>query len=131
MPWSNWSICIRRSANWQDCRSTPVHRGESFAANVRDPVAAGQEIAISQYPKAGYMGYTIRTKTHRYTEWRPVNATDEDAAFRELYAYGSDGVERVNLADRPEHHAVQETLKQRLDQAIASATGATPASAKR
>ncbi|WP_182869148.1 sulfatase [Stieleria mannarensis] len=103
----------------------PIHagvQGESFAANVRAPAAPGQEIAVSQYPKAGYMGYTIRTKSHRYTEWRPVNATDEDAAYRELYAYGSDGIERENLADRPEHHAVQKALKQRLNEAIASAT---------
>ncbi|MDV6031814.1 MAG: sulfatase [Phycisphaera sp. RhM] len=100
----------------------PIHsgaEGESFAGNVRDPDAPGQDIAISQYPKAGYMGYTIRTKTHRYTEWRPLKAKTKQAAVRELYAYGSDGIERVNLADRPEHRPIQESLRQRLVDEIA------------
>ncbi|QDV84363.1 hypothetical protein TBK1r_33080 [Stieleria magnilauensis] len=95
----------------------PIHsgaEGESFAGNVRDPDAPGQEVAISQYPKGGYMGYSIRTKTHRYTEWRPLKGNTQNAAFRELYAYGSDGIERVNLADRPEHEAIQASLRQRL-----------------
>ena len=37
---------------------------------MKQPAEAGQDAAFSQFPKGGFMGYTIRTATHRYTEWR-------------------------------------------------------------
>ena len=95
----------------------PVHvgaEGESFAANVSDPSLPGQDAAFSQFPKGGLMGYTIRTDTHRYTEWRRTKGPDREVAARELYEYESDNIERINIADRPEHRAVQESLSKRL-----------------
>lgn len=87
--------------------------GESFADSVGDPSLPGQGAAFSQFPKGGYMGYTVRTATHRYTEWRD-NRKGGKVAERELYEYGDDGIERENLADRPEHAEVQERLEQLL-----------------
>ena len=96
----------------------PVHagaEGESFATSIRDPESKGQNEAFSQFPKAGFMGYTIRTATHRYTEWRRTKSEDREVAARELYEYTSDNIERVNVADRPEFQAIQESLRKRLN----------------
>ena len=95
----------------------PIHpgaQGESFAANVRDSAAAGQDAAFSQFPKKGYMGYTIRTATHRYTEWRRTTGGNSDVVARELYEYGVDGIERMNLADHSDQADVQKSLRKRL-----------------
>ena len=91
----------------------PIHdgaEGESFANNVRDPNAKGQKAAFSQYPKGGYMGYTVRTATHRFTEWRD-SKQDSQIVARELYEYSEDGIERINLADRPEYAEIQNELQ--------------------
>lgn len=103
----------------------PIHDGadgESFAVNVINPSAAGQDTAFSQFPKAGFMGYTIRTATHRYTEWRDSKRKNR-VPFRELYKYLSDGIERENLADQPEHAEIQEKLRQRLHTQLAGTSG--------
>lgn len=92
----------------------PIHpgaAGESFATNAREPAATGQKVAFSQFPKGGLMGYTVRTATHRYTEWRQVNGKAERVAARELYEYGPDNIERVNIADRPENRDLQQSLR--------------------
>jgi iduronate 2-sulfatase len=59
------------------------------------------------------MGYSVRTATHRYTEWRDSKRKGKVVA-RELYEYGEDGIERVNIADRPGHAEVQEQLQNLL-----------------
>ncbi len=94
----------------------PLHpgaEGESFAVNVRNPGDAGQDAAFSQTQKGELMGYSIRTASHRYTEWRDVEHGDKVVA-RELYEYGKDGIERVNVADRPEYSKIQQQLQERL-----------------
>ena len=62
------------------------------------------------------MGYTVRTATHRYTEWRDHRKGGE-VAERELYEYGDAGIERKNLADKPEYSETQADLEQLLNAA--------------
>jgi len=94
--------------------------GASFAINVREPDAKGQGAAFSQFPKGGLMGYTIRTATHRYTEWRRTKGPNKGVATRELYAYREDNIERENVADQSEFQTVQEALRERLNAMIAT-----------
>ena len=62
------------------------------------------------------MGYTIRTATHRYTEWRRIKGKGTgSAAHRELYEYGEDNIEKINLAGSEEYTEIQEELRKRLD----------------
>ena len=56
------------------------------------------------------MGYTVRTATHRFTEWRD-SKQDSQIVARELYEYSEDGIERINLADRPEYAEIQNELQ--------------------
>ncbi len=95
----------------------PIHDGadgESFANNVREPDATGQTAAFSQYPRGGYMGYSVRTATHRYTEWRDMKDAEAVVAL-ELYEYGDNGIERENVADLKSYSAVQAELKLLLE----------------
>jgi iduronate 2-sulfatase len=101
----------------------PVHpgaEGESFASNVKDTEAVDQGVAFSQIPYARWpalMGYSVRTATHRYTEWRDLSDVKRtgDVLVRELYEYGVDGVETKNLADAPAYLKVQQRLQQLLN----------------
>ncbi|MEN9633812.1 MAG: hypothetical protein RL077_2216 [Verrucomicrobiota bacterium] len=83
--------------------------GRSFAANLGAPSVLGRAAAISQFPRPWvsgknfqpeFMGYTARTATHRYVEWRKL--ADGAVVARELYTYRGDELfETENLADHP------------------------------
>lgn len=89
----------------------PGAEGESFYTNLTNPEAEGQDAAFSQFPKGNYMGYSIRTATHRYTEWRDESG---EAPFSELYEYGESGIEEINLAEDPAYENTLEDLRIRL-----------------
>ena len=91
--------------------------GRSLVPLLRDPTAAraGEEAAYSQFPRPWFyeqqpevMGYSVRSATHRYTEWREWRGGRVIA--RELYAYGPDLLERENIADRAEQAVVQQRM---------------------
>ena len=78
-----------------------------------------KKVAISQYPrgagKTGHgpvMGYSIRDDRWRLTLWR--NRKDGSIAATELYDEKNDPAETVNLADKPEHKVIIETLSKHL-----------------
>jgi hypothetical protein len=58
------------------------------------------------------MGYSVRTEQWRCTFWRKRNAAD--IGFIELYDEQNDPNETVNLATKPEHAALIESLKKHL-----------------
>lgn len=75
--------------------------GASFHHLLEDPTAEFKDAVFTQYmqPYEGvrHMGYTIRTTTHRYVEWREV-ATGY-ISFRELYDQVADPQENRNVID--------------------------------
>jgi iduronate 2-sulfatase len=85
----------------------PEVEGRSLRPWLENPALASRPAAFSQFPRPwtyrhepAFMGYAVRTATHRYVEWRRFG-TGEVVA-RELYAYrGNDSFESVNLADDP------------------------------
>ena len=71
--------------------------GNSFKPLLDDPHATWKSAAYSQFTRGKVRGYSVRTPTHRYTEWR--NLETHEITDRELYDYGdTHPVERVNLA---------------------------------
>ena len=111
----------------------PIHpgaEGESFAGNVKDPEAVGQRAAFSQFPKGGFMGYSVRTATHRYTEWVDLRKGAKVMA-RELYHCEEAGdSERVNLADQPAYTGIQKELQTLLAAQLRKSPPPVPAKAK-
>jgi iduronate 2-sulfatase len=91
------------------CGLRPPHglEGRSLVPNLEDTAAPAKRAALSQFirpwpvprgaRKPEIMGYSIRTESHRYTEWRQF---DTGAVVeRELYAYAGPGeFESTNLA---------------------------------
>jgi iduronate 2-sulfatase len=82
--------------------------GKALTPLLENPAATVKEAALSQFPRPAYhqgeprfMGYSVRSATHRYTEWRDW-ATGAVKA-RELYAHENDPRETRNLAGLPEH----------------------------
>ena len=79
--------------------------GSSFVPLFDNPDRLWKRAAFSQYPReipgVGVgMGYSIRTRRYRYTEWR---ATDSPYTSAELYDYQEDPLETRNIANRPEN----------------------------
>ena len=77
--------------------------GVSLVPLLEKPTAAVKPAALTQHPRPAYyegapevMGYSVRSATHRYTEWRDWQ-TGETIA-RELYDHGGDPDETINVA---------------------------------
>jgi iduronate 2-sulfatase len=92
----------------ESCGLPPVQNleGRSLTPILTDPSASVKEAAISQFPRPNYpkgrpdhMGYSARSATHRYTEWR--DWTTGEVKARELYDHRNDPQETHNLAADP------------------------------
>lgn len=59
-----------------------------------------KQAAFSQYPRGNRMGYSMRTKRWRYTEW--VNRKSGEVEARELYDHAESPVASENLASKAE-----------------------------
>ncbi|MCR9199663.1 MAG: sulfatase-like hydrolase/transferase [Planctomycetaceae bacterium] len=76
--------------------------GVSFVPVLQDPNHPGKTAAVSQYPRGQRMGYSLRTSTHRLTQW--VDQKTGQRSATELYHYAAaiDGAtartETINLA---------------------------------
>ena len=73
--------------------------------------------AVSQYPRHGnIMGYSFRTKRHRYTVWvKNKKSTEpiyiEDIFAEELYDYDNDPLEKDNIINYPEQQRIKTTFQ--------------------
>ena len=91
----------------------PAHlQGTSAAPLLDDPARPWKRAAFSQYPQGSVMGYSMRTDTHRYTEWRDLAKNEVKA--RELYDHERDPEENVNVANRPENAELVARLSEML-----------------
>ena len=73
--------------------------------------------AVSQYPRRGnIMGYSFRTKRHRYTVWVNNKKSSEpiyieDIYAEELYDYNNDPLETENIINHPDQQRVKTTFQ--------------------
>ncbi|MFL2478394.1 MAG: sulfatase [Verrucomicrobiales bacterium] len=80
--------------------------GESFVPLLNDPHKKWKKAAYSQFPRnrtgnrhskhGDIMGYSVRTNTHRYTEWREWKSNR--LINKELYDHRNDPREMKNIA---------------------------------
>jgi hypothetical protein len=72
-----------------------------------------------------FMGYSLRTDTHRYTRW--ISWSDRQIVAEELYDYGDKScasregaywIEQRNIASDPEQASRRGNLSQRLDKML-------------
>jgi len=88
--------------------------GTSLVPSLRDPQKQTQQAAYSQYYRKfddhEYMGYAIRTDTHRMIEWRDFGSGHVTAM--ELYDHREDASESVNIAESASPELVEELTRQ-------------------
>lgn len=89
--------------------------GESLAPLIQNPSATVREAALSQYPRSGKMGYTLRTERFRYTRWV---SNDGSTYATELYDYLLDPHETVNVVFDPIHSGVVHHLDSLVSERI-------------
>lgn len=93
-----------------DIRAEGRLEGASLVPVLRDPGKTVKAAAFTQHPRPAYydrtpsgkpatMGYSVRTKAGRYTEWRDWQ-TGQPVA-REFYAAADEPAETVNRVDDP------------------------------
>jgi iduronate 2-sulfatase len=96
----------------------PAHlEGTSFMPLLADPQLPWKSAAFSQYPRSSggknLMGYSMRTKNHRFTLW--VDRKDRSkVAATELYDHRVDPQENHNLAAKPENADLVKELSAQL-----------------
>ncbi|MCP4785274.1 MAG: sulfatase-like hydrolase/transferase [Fuerstiella sp.] len=71
--------------------------GRSFAPILNDPGHVTKTAAISQYPRGDLMGYSMRTSTHRLTQW--MHHQSGEIRATELYDYADGLIESKNIAN--------------------------------
>lgn len=87
--------------------------GISFLPLIENPKRNWKKAAFSSCRQGRYMGRSVRTKSHRYTEWVHINDKEKEDAevhFKELYNLEVDALEQNNLADREANVAKQREL---------------------
>jgi arylsulfatase A-like enzyme len=91
----------------------PEHlEGLSMVPLLKNPKLPWKKAAFSQYPRGKVMGYSMRNKNFRYTEWK--NKQTDKVLARELYDHRKDPQENVNVAALPEYKKDVKHLSQIL-----------------
>ncbi|MDA9858689.1 sulfatase-like hydrolase/transferase [Rubripirellula sp.] len=71
--------------------------GDSLVSILKHPTQSIKSVAFSQYPRGGgLMGYSMRTSTHRLTQW--IDRSSKQIRATELYDYGEGWLEKENIA---------------------------------
>jgi len=92
----------------------PGHlEGLSMVPLLKNPELSWKKAVFSQYPRGKVMGYSMRTKRFRYTEWK--NRETGKVQARELYDHRKDPQENINAAARPEYKQDIQRLSQMLE----------------
>lgn len=105
--------------------------GRSLVPMLTDPLSPGREAVLSQFARPftanppEFMGYSVRTTSHRYTRW--VTWPARQIVAEELYDYttgpstrreGTLWIEEENLAAHPQQTDSRQSLSQELDQML-------------
>jgi iduronate 2-sulfatase len=85
-------------------------QGTSLKPVLDDPATNVNKAAFSWYPKEGWLGVAMRTDKWRYVEWTKTGETTQ----RELYNMVHDKQNDLNVADKPEHVKVIESLSKQM-----------------
>ncbi|MCC6352578.1 MAG: sulfatase [Verrucomicrobiae bacterium] len=107
--------------------------GRSLVPILKDPAARGRDVALSQFTRPWkphgfeFMGYSIRSPTHRYTRW--VEWPSRTTTAEELYDYGSPAsatregalfIEQRNVAADPAYAGELGRMRSKLDEIFAT-----------
>ncbi|CAH1799999.1 unnamed protein product [Owenia fusiformis] len=111
--------CPENSTNVKVCSE-----GSSLVPIINNPMVKSKPRVFSQYlrqyRRQYIMGYSMRTRRYRYTEWiefisKPANTPMWNSVkWREMHDHLNDPEENINLAKKPEYAEIVERLSRRL-----------------
>jgi arylsulfatase A-like enzyme len=105
--------------------------GRSLVPMLANPQSPSREAVLSQFARPfsantpEFMGYSLRTATHRYTRW--ITWPARQLVAEELYDYttgpstrreGAFWIEQENIAPHPSQADTRQVLSQKLDQML-------------
>ena len=94
--------------------------GDSLVPILKDATAKVKDYSVSQYPRGGKIGYSLRAGRYRAVFWMKagiISSSDFKEAFinaMELYDYKNDPTENVNQARNPEYASVRAEMTAHL-----------------
>jgi arylsulfatase A-like enzyme len=92
--------------------------GLSLMPSMKNTNKVAKDFAVSQYPRPGKMGYSIRTERYRFTVWYDWKnrVLDRSKVYAtELYDYEKDPLETVNVAKDKAYTAVAADLNKKME----------------
>lgn len=98
-------------AQWCGLTIPKSCEGASLLPVFADPSLPGKQAALSQYPRGGGMGYSIRSGNWRYTRWQ---RKDGKVVARELYDHSRSDVATKNDVELPENVSTVKQLDELL-----------------
>ncbi|RUA06889.1 MAG: sulfatase [Flavobacteriia bacterium] len=96
-------------------------QGISLIPILNGSVKKVQDVALSQYPRNGKMGYSLRNDRYRYIEWHNGDYKKSKDYIKgkidavEFYDYKKDPLETKNLAQDPAYAEIIKKMKKELD----------------
>ena len=103
--------------------------GKSLIPTLENPKTSVHPGAVSQYFRnrngKRYMGYALRTNTHRFVEWR--NFSTGEVTAIELYDHQNDPGERNNIAESASQELLDQLTETLLQTHPRQKLGMTPA----
>lgn len=98
-------------ADWCGLETPKQCEGVSSTPLFADSMLPGKKAAMSQYPRGGGMGYSIRSGKWRYTQWR--NKTGKPVS-QELYDHSQSDLATKNVVDLDENEDKVKQLRKQL-----------------
>lgn len=104
-----------------------ILQGDSFAPILKNKDAEVKQVAFTQFPRGTeqslysthgkeYMGYSMRTDTHRYMRW--IRRSTGEIVAEELYDLHDTNCEVVNIINQPIHAALADDMRALYDREI-------------
>ncbi|MEM8956054.1 MAG: sulfatase/phosphatase domain-containing protein, partial [Verrucomicrobiota bacterium] len=112
----------------------PDHtEGTSLVPVLENPKSSVKEAAFSQFTRRlndkRFMGYAMRTNTHRYIEW--IDRQTKESVATELYDHRKDPHETTNVASNPKNKELLTQLHNQLWTALPDPPDFKPATPKK
>ena len=104
-----------------DLKAPTQLEGDSLVPILKDATQSVKDYSVSQYPRRGAVGYSLRSGRYRAVFWMKRGVlsfsdfSQQNIQGLEIYDYKNDPQETVNQAGNPEYKSVKEKMTKHLE----------------